>query len=79
MNKKVIYTALGFVLFMVGSLTLLINMVGLNFGFLSFLDNLGKLGSFLVKLGFILAGILLVAFANTNENQYDEFFDGEKE
>ena len=78
MQKRTLYTALGFVLFILGSLTLLINMVGLNFGFLAFLDNLGQLGSFLVKIGFILGGILIVAFANADETRYDEYFDGEK-
>lgn len=79
MQKRTLYTAIGFALFILGSLSLLINMVGLSFGFLSFLDYLGKLGSFLAKIGFILAGILIVAFANADESRYDEYFDGEKE
>jgi hypothetical protein len=79
MQKRTLYTAIGFVFFILGALSLLINMVGLDFGFLFFLDYLGKLGSFLFKLGFILVGILIVAFANADENRYDEYFDGEKE
>lgn len=73
MSKRGLYTLIGFLLFIIGTLALLIELVGVHFGLLSFLDYLGRMGSFLAKIFMILGGIVLVVLANDNENARDEF------
>lgn len=73
MSKRGLYTLIGFLLFIVGTLALLIELVGLSFGFLAFFDYLGRMGAFLAKVFMILGGIVLVVLANENENARDEF------
>jgi uncharacterized Tic20 family protein len=75
MSKRALYTLIGFLLFIVGTLTLLIELVGLSFGFMSFLDIFGRLGAFIAKITLILLGFVLVALANNNENAKDEFLE----
>ena len=73
MSKRGLYTLIGFLLFIVGTLALLIELVGVSFGFLGFLNYLGRMGAFLAKVFMILGGIVLVVLANENENARDEF------
>lgn len=51
---------LGFMLFLVGIVGILLDLVGLQFAFLLWMDQLGKLGSFLVKLVMLFGGIVLM-------------------
>jgi len=68
----------GCVLFFTGSLSLIINAVGLTFGFLQWIEALGTLGSFFFKLALVFGGILIVILVNHNPDAYDEYFDGTK-
>lgn len=79
MSKRAKWTLLGFCLFILGMSALTIQMVGLQYGFLAWMESLGRLPSFLLKLGMIVAGLVMVALANAaKEEDYDEFFDGGK-
>lgn len=78
MSKRVRWTALGFILFLMGAVSLSINLVGLKFSFLAWIDNFGQLPSFAIKLAMIIVGIIITLVANNNEDAYDEYFDGDK-
>ena len=75
MSKRALYTLIGFLLFILGTLTLLIELVGLSFGFMGFLDIFGRLGAFVIKISLILVGFVIVAVANNNENAKDEYLE----
>lgn len=72
------FTLIGFILFMLGSLSLILQLVYVKIIFLAWIDNLGILPSFLIKIFMILIGLGLVVYANTDTTQYDEYFDGHK-
>lgn len=65
MNKTV-FTVIGFLLFVLGTLSLVLSMIGVQFAFLAWLDKLGALFAFITRLAMILAGIILVAVAQTD-------------
>lgn len=73
MSKKNLYTLIGFLLFVIGILTLLINLVGLDFGILKWLEVFGRLGAFCIKLGMIFGGVIMVVLANADEEAADEY------
>lgn len=79
MTKRGMWTLIGFLCFLFGILSLTVNLVGLNFGFLRWIEAFGRVGAFVFKLAMTVGGIVIVALANaSNEEDYDEFFDGGK-
>ena len=76
MNKRNWLTLLGFGLFTLGTLSIILELVGLKFGILSWLEAFGPLGSFMVKMLMIFGGVVLAVLAFDDEESYDEFFDG---
>lgn len=77
MSKRALYTLVGFILFMLGVVALLLEMVGLSFGFMAIFDIFGRLGAFIAKLTMIFGGLVLVVLANGNEDETDEYLEGE--
>lgn len=73
MNKnKTIYTLVGFVMAGLGFSSIILSLVGARLSFLFWIDGLGALPAFVVKLLMILAGIVIVYLARTD-------FSGEEE
>lgn len=64
--NKTLFTVIGFLLFTTGFLSLVLSMIGIQFAFLAWLDQAGALFGFIVRILMILAGIVLVAIAQTN-------------
>ena len=62
---KGILSILGFLFLLFGFLTIILGMIGLQIKFLSFIDQMGPLGSFLVKVLMIIIGIILMYFDQT--------------
>ena len=57
---------LGFLMFMLGFLALILSLVGLQFGFMTWIDNVGGLFGFIVRLLLIVVGITLAYFGKTD-------------
>ena len=75
---KTIWIFAGFLMFWFGMLNLVINSVGSYYGFLGWIEMMGKLGSFIFKLSLIFGGIAIVVLVTHEEDAYDEYFDGDK-
>ncbi|CAA6825787.1 MAG: Unknown protein [uncultured Aureispira sp.] len=75
---RTFWTIVGCLMFFTGALCLIVNSVGLQIGFLMWIELMGVLGSFLFKIGLIFGGIAVVILANHNPEAYDEYFDGKK-
>lgn len=65
MNKTLL-TVAGFLLFTFGFLSLVLSMIGVQLAFLAWLDKLGALFAFVTRIIMVLAGVLLVALAQTD-------------
>jgi hypothetical protein len=78
MKNKSLYTILGFVLFMLGFISIVVNMVGLPFMLTDWIYLiLGRTIGFFLKIVMIIAGIVIVvANLNSNDDDFDEYFDG---
>jgi hypothetical protein len=78
MSRKSIMTICGFLLFLIGFVGIIVNMVGLNFAITDWVYLLvGSTIGFIFKIVLVIAGIILVVLANgNNEDRYDEYFDG---
>ncbi|MCP3932901.1 MAG: hypothetical protein GY705_27835 [Bacteroidetes bacterium] len=68
-NNKGLYTLIGFVLFSLGILSLLLSMIGIHFYFLTFLDIPGKMFGFIMRLLMIVSGVIIVVFTHTDLEQ----------
>lgn len=66
------FTILGFLLLMMGVLSIVFSMIGLRFSFLAFLDAPGELFSFIVKLIMTFSGVIIIALARTNWEQEND-------
>jgi hypothetical protein len=60
---------LGFVLFLTGGCAIAMTMVNIQFVALMWLEKLGPLASFLIKLAMMIGGVILVAVARTDWNR----------
>lgn len=69
---------LGCIMFFTGSISLVVNAVGLTLGSLQWVDAMGPLASFLFKMSLVMGGIMIFILVNHNPNAYDEYFDGNK-
>ena len=67
MNVKTRLTIIGFVLFLLGFLSVVLSTIGLNLDMLKFLDGLGRGTSFGIKLLMVFGGMILFYVGRTLE------------
>ena len=65
MKRSSVLSIIGFILLMIGFLSLVMKMVGVHFSFLFWLENLGGLAAGLIRLLMILVGFLLIYVSRT--------------
>jgi hypothetical protein len=79
MKKKHILTLLGFALFLLGFVGIVVNLIGLSFALTDWMTLIvGPTLGFCFKILLIIAGLVLAVVANGNkdEDTFDEYFDG---
>ncbi len=65
-KNRTFLTVVGFLLVGIGFLSLILSLVGIEFSFLNWLRSFGPLGAFLVRLGMILGGFILIYLGQTD-------------
>jgi len=65
MNKN-LQTFIGFLLFLYGFIALILSIIGARLTFLAWIDDLGRMPAFLIKISMIVLGVVLVALAQTD-------------
>jgi len=65
------FTLIGFVLVILGFLSIVLNMVGLELSLLTILDVFGGLTAFVLKIFMILSGIIIITLARTDWNKLE--------
>lgn len=66
MSKKGILAIIGFSLFITGFLALFLMLVGVQLSFLTWIDAPGKLFGFLIRIGMILSGAVIIFLSQTD-------------
>jgi hypothetical protein len=66
MKNKGLWRLLGFLLFVLGITSVVMQVIGTQWVFLEFLEIPGRLFAFVAKIVMILAGVLITVFANTD-------------
>lgn len=66
MKHKGYYTLLGLLLFIFGISAIILQVVGVQWAFLSFLERMGRLFAFVVKILMSMAGVVILVLANTD-------------
>ncbi len=74
MNKGT-YSILGFILIALGVLALVLSLVGVQIAFLTWIDNFGQLTGFLIRLLFIISGVVMIVMTRSGEQMHEEFFE----
>lgn len=69
---KVYLTVIGFVMFFLGFLSLVLGMIGLKLSFLSFIDNWGSGLGFFIEICLLFGGMILFYTARTLETPIEE-------
>ena len=70
---------LGFLLFIVGILSFILEMIGVQLVFLQWMEIFGKAGSLIAKIMLTIIGIIIVFILNNNfegedkQNSFDEY------
>lgn len=64
--KKAAWLTVGFLLFFIGFLSLVLNMVGVEFYFLTWLNHLGGLVAFIIKVLMVISGIIIIYLQSSN-------------
>jgi hypothetical protein len=67
--KKTLITTIGFLLFLIGFLSLLLMLTGLKLTYLSFIDAKGDFLGFLIRITMIIMGIILVYVSRINTQE----------
>ncbi len=62
MLKKDLYTTAGFLLMAIGLTSIVLNIVGVEWVLLKWMNKLSGITSFLIKLIMILAGFIIIYF-----------------
>ena len=72
MKKRSFFTLLGFVIFFIGFISLVLALVGLNYSFLSFLEKLPSPFGFVAKLVLMFGGMIMLYIARTYDPDQKE-------
>jgi hypothetical protein len=73
--NKAIYSVIGFILFVLGFLALVLQMVGVQIAFLTWLDSWGGGTGLFLRILMIIVGLVIVIVTRSNEQTHDEFFN----
>ena len=65
-KRKGILSLIGFILFILGFSALALQLLGVQFAFLTWIDAAGRLLGFLIRLAMIIGGIILLYFDQSN-------------
>jgi len=68
-NTKTILTVLGFALLGFGFFGLCLNFVGVDFTFMYWMKSFGALPAFLIKVGMMIIGFVLIFFGQVDLDQ----------
>ncbi|MFN0216573.1 MAG: hypothetical protein ACKVT2_20120 [Saprospiraceae bacterium] len=69
MKNKGLWLLLGYTLFSLGITSVIMELVGTHWYFLAWLERMGSLWAFLLKILMTIGGILLIIFARTDWEQ----------
>ncbi|MEM6724072.1 MAG: hypothetical protein AAF598_08540 [Bacteroidota bacterium] len=66
MKNKGLITLLGYLLFSLGMLSIILSIVGVKLAFLSWIDAPGRLTGFLIKLFMLVIGLIIMFVARAD-------------
>ena len=66
MKNKGLWLLLGYALFTLGITSTVMELVGTHWYFLAWIEHLGRLLAFILKLLMIIGGVLIIVFARTD-------------
>jgi TRAP-type mannitol/chloroaromatic compound transport system permease small subunit len=66
MKNKGLLTLLGYLLFLLGVTSIVMELVGTHWYFLGWLERTGRLFAFVLKILMIMGGVLLIVFSRTD-------------
>ena len=64
--SKTTATIVGFILFIIGGLALVLSLIGVQLSYLTWIDKPSPLIGFLIRILMILTGIVIVVLARTD-------------
>ncbi len=73
--SKTTSTFIGFLLFIIGGLALVLSLIGVQLSYLTWIDKPGPLFGFVIRLLMILGGIVMVVLARTDWREDEEMID----
>ena len=74
LDKRTWLLIAGFFTFSIGFLSLILQLIGLDFQFLNWLNFAGALTGFILRIFMILGGIIMAAWSRTDWEQEDGLY-----
>jgi len=68
---KSVYSIGGYVLFVLGFLSILFSLVGIKLSFLAWIDNFSTVISLLIKIGMLLGGLIMMYMSRLDHSEYE--------
>lgn len=65
MNRG-LFSIIGFALIAIGLLSIILKMIGLTFAFLSWMESFGTGSAFLMKIGMVVVGMIILYLAQSD-------------
>ncbi len=73
--SKTATTIIGFLLFIIGGLALVLSLIGVQLSYLTWIDKPSLLLGFVIRLLMILGGIVMVVLARTDWREDEELME----
>ena len=73
--SKTASTFIGFLLFIIGGLALVLSLIGVQLSYLTWIDKPSPIIGFVIRLLMILGGIVIVVLARTDWREDEEMID----
>ncbi len=72
MNRRDLYTLIGFILFILGFVSLTLALVGIRLSFLAWMDRISPVFGLLMKILMIIIGLIIVVLVQGNKYEQDD-------
>lgn len=64
--KKTVFTTIGFLLFILGTLALVLSFIGAQISFLTWIDAPGQLFGFVIRLVMVFVGVIMIVLSRSD-------------
>lgn len=70
-NMKSVYSVGGYILFVMGFLSILLGLMGIKLTLLAWLDNFSAIVALVIKLGMLIGGLIFMYMSRLDHSEFE--------